>query len=54
MEHSLRVYLHQWSFDMSFAKESFNNALILMILVSMDRAQSGELGILYFSRCPLA
>ena len=33
---------------MSFAQESFENAFILKILVSMDRAQSGELGTLYF------
>ena len=37
---------------MSFARESFKNTLILKILVSMDRAQSGELGTLYFcSQC---
>ena len=29
---------NQWSFDMSFAQESFKNTLILKMLVSMDRA----------------
>ena len=42
---------NQWSFDMFFAQESFKNALFLMILVCMDRAQSEELGTPYFCRC---
>ena len=42
---------NQWSFDVSFSQESFKTTLILTILVSMDRAQSGELGTLYFCRC---
>ena len=44
---------NQWSFDMFFAQESFKNALFLMILVCMDRAQSEELGTLYFCRCQM-
>ena len=44
---------NQWSFDMFFAQESFKNALFLMILVCMDRAQSEELGTLYFYRCQM-
>ena len=44
---------NQWSFDMFFAQESFENALFLMILVCMDRAQSEELGTLYFCRCQM-
>ena len=44
---------NQWSFDMFFAQESFKNALFLMILVCMDRAQSEELGALYFCRCQM-
>ena len=39
---------NQWSFDMSFAHESFKNVLILKSFVSTDRAQSEELGTLYF------
>ena len=35
---------------MIFAQESFKNALFFMILVCMDRAQSDELGALYFCR----
>ena len=42
-----------WSFDMFFAQESFKNALFLMILVCMDRAQSEELGTLHFCRCQM-
>ena len=41
---------NQWSFDMSFAQKSIKNALIFKNLVSMVRAQSGELGIIYFCR----
>ena len=44
---------NQWSFDMFFAQESFKNALFLMILVCMDRAQSEELGTLYFCMCQM-
>ena len=38
---------------MIFAQESFKNALFFMILVCMDRAQSDELGTLYFCRCQM-
>ena len=44
---------NQWSFDMFFVQESFKNALFLMILVCMDRAQSEELGTLYFCMCQM-
>ena len=43
--------MKKWSFDVSFAQESFKNALILKILVSMDRAQPGELAKKHFCRC---